>query len=81
MYVLQLWVHSFTCYIQVTYQIKKLPSMGWTENRRSGLWCQSRSKHSIFVSSESGACPIAGPESVASELMDVVALEDNTKIT
>jgi len=61
-----------------TYQIKKLPSMGWIENRRSGLWCQSRSKHSIFVSRESGAWPMAGPESVASELIDVVALEHVT---
>jgi len=49
--------------------------MGWIENRRSGLWCQSRSKHSIFVSRESEAWPMVGPESVASELIDVVALE------
>ena len=63
-------------YINVfTYHIKKLPSMGWMEKRRSGLWCQSLRRHSILASRESGACPAVGPESVASELMDVVALK------
>jgi hypothetical protein len=73
----QLW-GSFM-HMKATYQIKKLPSMGWIANRRSGLWCQSRSKHSIFASRESGAWPMVGPESVASELIDVVALKGITQ--
>lgn len=57
-----------------SYHIRKLPSIGWMENKRSGLWCQSLNKHSIVASKGSTAFA-EGPESVAKELIEVVALQ------
>lgn len=58
-----------------SYQIRKLPSIGCTANNKSGLWCQSLSKHSIFESRESVPWPMeVGPASVAIEFIDVALL-------
>lgn len=53
--------------------MRKLPSTGCMEYKRSGLWCQSRRRQSILLSSESGTVP-TGPMSVARLLIDVAAL-------